>query len=72
MTLFDYFIHKKKTLKFIWHHFGIQNSLWVENNFDSIVRWKRLVKINIHRVYNLQFFDNHRASCLWFIENYKK
>jgi hypothetical protein len=39
--------------------FGIQILCWVKINFNSIVRWRGLVKINVYRVYNLQVFDDH-------------
>jgi hypothetical protein len=30
-------------------------------HFDPMIRWKRLDKINVHRIYNLQFFNRHKA-----------
>jgi hypothetical protein len=36
-----------------------------------MVRWRGLNKINVHRIYNLQFFNDHRASCLWFMKHYQ-
>jgi hypothetical protein len=58
----------KKTLEFA-QHFGIQSSFWVRINVDPMVRWKGLNKINVHKIYNLQCFNGHRASCLWFIKH---
>ncbi len=29
------------------------------------------IKINVHRIYNLHFFDEHRASCLCFVRHYQ-
>ncbi len=58
MVFFGYPKHKQKTLKFAWKHFGIQSSFWVKMNFDPMVRWRGLDKINVHIVYNnLQFFN---------------
>jgi hypothetical protein len=36
--------------------------------------WKELDKINVHRTYNLHFFDGYKASCLgsWNITKLKK
>jgi hypothetical protein len=45
--------HKWKTLEFAQKHFWIQSLFWVKINFDLMVRWGRLDKINVHRVYNL-------------------
>ncbi len=28
-------------------------------------------KINVYKVYNLQFFNGRRASCLWFMKHYQ-
>ncbi len=53
MVSFHYSKNKQKSLKFAWQQFGTQSSLWVEINFDSMVRWKELDKINVHIVYNL-------------------
>jgi len=36
-----------------------------------MVWWKGLDKINVHTIYNLQFFNSHRASCLWFMKYYQ-
>jgi hypothetical protein len=52
MTSFGYFKHKQKTLKFAWQHFGMQCSLWIKINFDSMVRWKGLDKIIVYKVHN--------------------
>jgi len=51
--------------------FGIQSSLWVKINLDPTIKWGGLNKINVHRVYNLQFFNNHKDSCLWFMKHYQ-
>jgi hypothetical protein len=29
------------------------------------------IKINVHTLYNLQFLNGHRASCLWFMKHYQ-
>ncbi len=65
MASFGYPKHKQKTLEFAKQHFGIQNSVSVKINLDPTVRWGRLNKINVHIIYNLQFFNDHKASCLW-------
>jgi len=36
-----------------------------------MIRWGGLNKINVHTIYNLQFFNGHKASCLWFIKHYQ-
>jgi hypothetical protein len=71
MTSFNYPKHKQKTLEFAWQHFGIQSSFWIKINFDSMVRWKGLDKINVHKIYNLLFFNDHKASFLWFMKHYQ-
>jgi hypothetical protein len=53
MVFFGYPKHKLKTLKFAWQPFGTQSLLWVKINFDPMVKWKGLDKINVHIVYNL-------------------
>jgi hypothetical protein len=53
MIFFDYLKQKQKTLKFAWQHFGIQSLLWIKINFDPMVRWRGLNKINVHTIYNL-------------------
>jgi hypothetical protein len=53
MISFDYLKHKQKNLEFAWQHFEIQNSFWIKINFDTMVRWKGLDKINVHEIYNL-------------------
>jgi hypothetical protein len=70
MTTFGYPKHRQKTLKFAQQHFGSQNSLWIKINFDKMVRWRGLDKINAHKIYNLQFVNGHKASCLWFMKHY--
>jgi hypothetical protein len=78
MASYSYPKHKFKTLEFAQQHFWIQSSFWVKINFDPMVRWGGLHKINVHKVYNLHFFNNHKASYLWFMkhqqtkENWKK
>jgi len=47
------------------------NFNWVKIDLDSTVGRKGLDKINVYRVYNLYFFDNHKASCLWFMKHYQ-
>jgi hypothetical protein len=32
-----------------------------------MVRWRGLDKINVHKIYNVHFFNSHKASCLWFM-----
>jgi len=43
----------------------------IKINFDPMVKWRGLDKINVHIVYNLQFFNSHKASCLWFMKHYQ-
>jgi hypothetical protein len=31
-------------------------------HFDPMVKWRGLDKINVHRIYNLQFFNSHKAK----------
>jgi hypothetical protein len=51
---------------------NLHNNIFeLEVHFHPTVRWGRLDKINVHRVYNLQFFSSHRASCLWFMKHYQ-
>jgi hypothetical protein len=69
MTSFGYPKHKQKALEFAWQHFGTQNSFWIKVTIDPIIKWKGLDKINVHRLYNLHFFDHHKASCLWFMKH---
>jgi hypothetical protein len=71
MVIFGYHKHKQKTLKFAWQQFGTQSSLCVKINFNLVIRWSELDKINLHIIYNLQFFNNQRASCLWFMKHYQ-
>jgi hypothetical protein len=71
MASFDYLKHKQKNLKFSRHHFGIQNSFWVKINLDPMVWRKGLNKINVCIIYNLQFFYDNKASCLWFMKHYQ-
>jgi hypothetical protein len=53
MVFFGYPKHKQKALKFAWQHFGTQSSLLIEINFNPMVKWRGLDKINVHIVYNL-------------------
>jgi hypothetical protein len=69
MVSLGYFKHKQKTSNFTWQQFGIQSSLWIKINFDSMVIWKGLDKIYIY--INLHFFDDHKASCLSFMKPYE-
>jgi len=32
-----------------------------------MVRWRGLDKINVHKIYNVHFFNSHKAPCLWFM-----
>jgi hypothetical protein len=45
-------------------------------NFESklilIEKLNEKNKINVYKVYNLHFRNNHKVSCLWFIKNYQK
>jgi hypothetical protein len=50
MVFFGYHKHKQKTSEFVWQHFGTQSSLWVKINFDPMVKWKELDKINLHYI----------------------
>jgi hypothetical protein len=68
---FDYPKHKQKKFKFTRHHFGTQNSFWVKINLDPMVKRRRLNKINVCRIYNLQIFYDNKASCLWFMKHYQ-
>jgi len=70
MVSFGYPKHKQKNLKSAWQPFGIQSLFWVKINLDPTIRWRGLDKINVHMVYNLQFSNDHKASCLWFIKHY--
>jgi hypothetical protein len=72
MVFFGYPKHKQKTKKIAWQHFGIQSSLWIKINLDPMVKWRGLDNINVHTIYNLQIFNNYKASCLWFIKHYQK
>jgi hypothetical protein len=36
-----------------------------------MVRLGGLNKINVHKVYNLHFFNDHKALCLWFMKHYQ-
>jgi hypothetical protein len=50
MTSLGYFKHKQKISNFSWQQFGIQSSLWIKINLDSMVRWKGLGKINVYKL----------------------
>jgi hypothetical protein len=71
MASFGYPKYNLKTLEFAQQHFWTQSSFWFKINFDPMVRWWRLDKINVHIVYNLQFFNNDRAPHLWFMKHYQ-
>jgi hypothetical protein len=62
---------KQKTLKFAKQYFKTQSSFWVKINFDSTTKWRALNRINIHSVYNSQFLNSHRASCLWIMKHFR-
>jgi len=53
MASFGYPKHKLKTLEFAQQQFWTQCSFSVKIHFDPMVRWGRLDKINVHRIYNL-------------------
>jgi hypothetical protein len=36
-----------------------------------MVRWRKLDKINLHKIYNIYFFNGHKASYLWFMKQYQ-
>jgi hypothetical protein len=46
------------------------NILELKVNLDSMVILRRLNKINVHKIHNIQFFDGHRTSCLYFTKHY--
>jgi hypothetical protein len=71
MTSFGYLKHEQKTLEFV-QHFEIQSSFWFKINHDPTIKWRSFDKINVFRVYNLQFFNNNHASCLWFMKHYQR
>jgi hypothetical protein len=52
MASFNNPIDKQKTLECA-QHFGTQISLQIKINFDLMVRWKGLNKINVHYIYNV-------------------
>jgi hypothetical protein len=54
--------HKQKNLEFAQQHFGTQSSLWVKINFDPMVRWGGLNKINIHTVYWFSIYNFSMAT----------
>jgi len=72
MVSFGYPKHTQKTLNFTWQPFGIQSLLWIKIDFDPTVKWRRLNKINVHTIYDLHFFNDYTASCLWLIKQYQK
>jgi len=36
-----------------------------------MVKRRDLDKINVNKIYNVHLFNNHKASCLWFITHYQ-
>jgi hypothetical protein len=48
----------KKLLQCAWNFLVIQSLI----NLDLIVALRRFGTINVHTIYNMQFFDNHRVS----------
>jgi hypothetical protein len=60
MIFFGNLKHKTKTLKCAWQHFGIQNSFWIRVKLDIMVRWRGLDKINVHKIYNVHYFNYHK------------
>jgi hypothetical protein len=71
MVFFGYPKHKQKNFKICMTTFWNSKFTLNQNYFDPTSRWRGLDKINVHAVYNLQFFNGHRASCLWFIKHYQ-
>jgi dynactin complex subunit len=55
MASFGYCKHKLKNFKICTTTFLNSKFILSQINFDSIVRWGGLDKINVHRIYNLQF-----------------
>jgi len=49
MASIGYPKHKWNFLKFAQKHFWTQSSFWIKINFDPMVRWRGLDKINVHR-----------------------
>jgi len=49
MASIGYPKHKWNFLKFAQKHFWTQSSFWIKINFDPMVRWGGLDKINVHR-----------------------
>jgi len=69
---FGYLKHKSKTLEFTQQHFWTPSSFWVKIHFDPMIGWKGLNKINVYKIYNIQFLNGHGASCLWFMKHYQQ
>jgi hypothetical protein len=47
------------------------NILGLKVKFDPMIRGKGLDKINVHKIYNVHFFNDHKVSCLWFMTHYQ-
>ncbi len=62
---------RKRTLECTWEHFETQSSFWIKVELDLMVRWRKLDKINVHKVYNVHLFNGHRASCLCSVTHYQ-
>jgi hypothetical protein len=62
---------RKTILECAWENFGTRSSFWIKVKFDPMVRWKDLDQINVHKIYNIHLFNNHRTSCLWFMTHYQ-
>ncbi len=71
VLIFGNLKHKKKTLECALQHFKTQHSFWIKIKLDPMVSWKGLDKINVHKIYDVHFFNGHRASCLWFMTHYQ-
>ncbi len=65
-------------VRFLWHYLtiliiskkkkNVHDNIWKPKvHFDLIVRWRGLDKINVHKIYNIHFFNDHKVSCLWFM-----
>jgi len=63
MTSFGYPNNKQKKIELKVHFALIL--------IYPMIQWKKLDKMNVHKIYNLHFFDNQKASCLWFMKYYQ-
>jgi hypothetical protein len=62
---------RKIALECAWQNFETQSSFWIIVNLDPMVRWRYFDKIDVHKVYNVHLFNDHSASCLWFMTHYQ-